>query len=166
VISGYLIGDRALLARMGNVSSRVKAKVDEAVSRLGYMLQRKVQVDKLTGQVLRVRTDRLRGSISPSSGESASRFVFTSTSAIAYVGTKVPYGVAWERGISAHDIVPIRAKALRFEIGGEVVFSKRAHIPAQAARPFLQPTLYELRPVILRELGQALTDGTREAMRG
>src|SRR6516164_8972157 len=107
MISGYLIGDRALLARMGNVSSHVKAKVDEAVSRLGYMLQRKVQVDKLTGQVLRVRTDRLRGSISPSSGESASRFVFTSTSAIAYVGTKVPYGVAWERGISAHDIVPI-----------------------------------------------------------
>lgn len=165
MISGYLVGDKALIARLGDVSMRMKAEVDTTVQKLGYALQARVQTNYLTGQVLKVRTGRLRSSIAQGSGDSRSRFESTAEKAIAYVGTNVTYGVAWEKGLPARDVAPVRAKALRFEIGGEVIFRKRVHIPAQPPRQFLEPALRDLRPTIVYELGQALKRGMLEALK-
>jgi hypothetical protein len=165
MITGALIGDKELIARLGQVPQRMKDEVDATVIKLGYALQRKVQVDYLTGQVLRVRTGRLRSSIAQGSSDSRTRFESTPNTSIAYVGTNVSYGVEWERGIAARDIVPIRAKALRFEINGEVLFRKRAHIPAQAPRKFLEPALFEMRPIILQQFGAALKRGMQSALK-
>lgn len=165
MITGYLIGDKALLARLDAAPGKMKAEIDMTVQKLGYALQAKVQTNYLTGQVLRVRTGRLRSSITQGAPGSLSRFESTPDKAIAYVGTNVSYGVAWEKGLPARDVVPIRAKALRFEIGGEVIFRKRAHIPAQAPRKFLEPALVEMKPTIMHELGQALKRGMLEAMK-
>lgn len=165
MITAALIGDKALLARLGAVPERMKAEVDKTVAELGYALQARVQSGYLTGQVLRVRTGRLRSSIAQGAADSRSRFESTATTAIAYVGTNVSYGVAWERGIAARDIVPVRTKALRFEIGGEVLFSKRVRVPAQAPRKFLEPALFEMRPVILEQLGAALKRGMTAALK-
>ncbi len=165
MISGYLIGDKAFLARLGAAPGRMKVEIDATVLKLGYALQARVQTQKLTGQVLKVRTGRLRSSIAQGGTDSRSRFESTADTAIAYVGTNVSYGVAWERGIAARDIVPIRAKALRFTIGGEILFRKRVRMPAQAPRPFLEPALREMRPQIVYELGEALKRGMAAALR-
>ena len=158
MIGGALVGDKVMIERLGRVGPSMKQEVDDAVRKLGYALQARVQMNKLTGQVLKVRTGRLRSSVTD-------RFESTPTTAVSTVGTNVSYGVAWEKGIAAHDIVPIHAKALRFEIGGEVFFRKKVHIPAQAPRQFLEPALQEMRPQITSELQAALNRGAQLAMK-
>jgi hypothetical protein len=164
VITGTLIGDKALIARLGAIPAAMKAEVDLTVQRLGYELEARVKRDQLTGRVLKVRTGRLRSSIGHGAPGSVSRQETTPSTSIYYVGTNVSYGVAWERGIAAKDIVPVRAKALRFMVGGEVIFRKRVHIPAQAPRQFLEPALFSMRPLILSELGAALRRGATKAL--
>lgn len=41
-----------------------------------------------------------------------------------------------DAGTKAHDEVPKRAKAMRFQAGGKTVFAKKVHKRATAARPF------------------------------
>jgi phage gpG-like protein len=160
MISGSIIGDRELVKKLGVMPARAKAAIDATVQALGFELEAYVKARKLTGQVLKVRTGRLRASISQSSaqrgGDSRSRFVSTENSATAIVGTNVIYGAAWEFGSRAHDIVPLRAKALRFEIGGQVLFRRRVTKPAQAPRPFLRPSLQEMKPHIIERIEATL----------
>jgi len=46
-------------------------------------------------------------------------------------------------GTSPHDIYPFKASALRFEVGGDVVFAALVHHPGTAPDPFLDKA-YEL----------------------
>jgi hypothetical protein len=164
MITGAIVGGKELIERIGAMPRAVKAEVDATVNKLGFRLQALVQTTKLTGQVLRVRTGRLRSSIARGDPDSRSRFEATPTTATAIVGTNVSYGVDWERGIAAHDVVPVHAKALRFEVGGQVLFRKKVHIPAQAPRQFLEPALQDIRPEAERELAAALKRGAQEAL--
>lgn len=164
MITGTIIGTRELIARMTELPKAAKVEIDATVLKLGYELERRVKVDYLSGQVLKVRTGRLRSSIGHGNEGSVSHQETTATTSIYYVGTNVGYGVAWERGIAARDIVPVRAKALRFEIGGEVLFRKHVHIPAQPARPFLEPALMSMRSLIMTQLQAALNRGMQKAL--
>ncbi len=167
MISGYLVGDRQLLARMSALPTRVKADMDNTVRALGYELQARVQRDYLSGQVLKVRTGRLRTSITQGQPDSRSRFESTPLTSYAYVGTNVSYGRIWEyEGIPAHDVVPVRAKALRFVIGGEVLFRKRARIPAQGPRPFLKPALAAIAPFARAQMASSLQRAAQAALKG
>jgi phage gpG-like protein len=161
VISGYLIGDKALVARLSALPETIRPKLDETVMRLGRMLQGTVKHDWLRGprpSRLGIVTGRLANSI-------AVRFESTATAITATVGTNVPYGVMWETtGKPAQTIRPKRAKALRFEIGGEVLFRKSVTIPAQPPRPFLKPALQQLRPRIITEIEVALTQAAKTAL--
>lgn len=93
----------------------------------------------LTGRVLKRRTGRLVNSVPANSKVTEKGFT---------VGTNVPYGAAWERGIAAHDIVPRperlavnKRAALMFKVGGKNIFRRRVHIPTQAARPSFGPAV-------------------------
>lgn len=167
MISGYIVGDRQLIARMSAMPDDLRRGVEQTVKALGFELQSRVQVQKLTGQVLKVRTGRLKRSISPSAGaDSRSRYEQQGDASYYYVGTNVSYGAAWEYGAKACDIVPVKAKALRFEINGQVFFRKRVHKPAQAARPFLAPALQEMRPMIEEQLAAVLKRVATQGMQG
>lgn len=169
MIFGTLLGDRDLVARLQRMPAATKPRIDATVQALGFMLEAKVKAQKLSGQVLGVRTGRLRASISQSSarapGDSRSRFVSTPTASLYYVGTNVAYGGAWEFGSRAHDIVAKNALALRFEIGGQVFFRRRVHIPAQSPRPFLAPALQEMKPMIIERLRMALVASAQQGLR-
>ncbi len=41
-----------------------------------------------------------------------------------------------DHGTVAHTVAPKKAKTLRFTVGGQPMFAKKANIPAKAARPF------------------------------
>lgn len=168
MISGYIIGDKALVARIRGAGAVVKAEIDQTVQKLGFALQARVQTQKLTGQVLRVRTGRLRSSISQSAADTRSRFVSTDTTAIAYVGTNVSYGAMWEHGFSRK--VGAGARGGPRTLSGKALDSYiRRHPPgvrAVAARPFLEPALFEMRAQIQTELGAALKRGMEKALRG
>jgi phage gpG-like protein len=84
VITIEIVGDRELVARLDAMPGRVKEGLARAVTRLGLELQRKVQAEKLTGQVLKVRTGSLRSSINTEISQSAEAIA-------ASVGTNIRY---------------------------------------------------------------------------
>lgn len=157
MITGALIGDRELVAKLRGLGEASKRDMDLTVDRLGLMLGANVQRDYLTGQVLKVQTGRLRSSIARGQPDTRSRFESTANLSVAIVGTNVSYGKTWElTGIPAHTIVPIRAKALRFEVHGQVLFRMRANIPAQGPRPYLMPALIAFKGFAMREMQASL----------
>lgn len=113
-------------------------------------LQAHVVANKLTGQVLHVRTGTLGRSITYrlEEGDDALRGI---------VGTNVKYARIHEYGGTIHlpAMVPRRRRALRFEVGGAVVFAKRvrAHDVTMPERSFLRSSLEERRPKILQAFG-------------
>ena len=85
-----------------------------------------------------VRTGRLRASIRVESRRTATlRSKFT-------IGSDVEYAAFVNDGTRPHIIRPRRAQALRFVIGGRVVFAKVVHHPGTRARPFLDKALREV----------------------
>jgi phage gpG-like protein len=171
MITGYIIGDKALIARLSGAGAAVKAEIDVTVAKLGFQLQRKVQMSYLTGPRpvhLGVVHDRLRSSITQGNPESRSRFESTDTSAIAYVGTNVSYGALWEHGFNRK--VGAGARGGPRTLSGKALDSYiRRHPPGVrpvAARPFLAPALFEMRAQIVTELGAGLKRGMERALRG
>jgi len=145
-----ITGGTQYLARLA-VGQGVTARVRGAIRRMGYELERKVKLEKLNGQVLNRRTGLLARSIN-------TRFVSMPDSETAIVGTNLVYGRAWELGakIPAFDIVPKFKKALHWPGAKHPV--KVVHMPARKmlARPFLRPSLAEMRPRIHEELALAM----------
>lgn len=77
-----------------------------------------------------------------------------------YVGTDVVYAAIHEFG---GEIRPVRAKVLRFKLkNGEWVVARRVRRNAQ---PFMRPTFDEDGPEAAREVGEALRDIIRAAVK-
>jgi hypothetical protein len=53
------------------------------------------------------------------------------------IRSAVKYALAVQEGTQPHDIIPQQAKALRFEIGGQVIFAKRVRHPGTPANPYI-----------------------------
>lgn len=85
-----------------------------------------------------VRTGRLRGSLRP---ERRSLFGLRMRWT---VGSDVEYAAAVNDGTRPYVIRPVRAKALRFMVGGKVVFARVVHRKRTKARPFLDRALREV----------------------
>lgn len=85
-----------------------------------------------------VDTGRLRASI-----RIESRRTFTLRSVFT-VGSDVSYAPMVHDGTRPHTIRPKRAQALRFRVGGRVVYAKVVHHPGTRARPFLDRALREV----------------------
>lgn len=169
MISGYLIGDRQLVAKMDGLPAAVQRDVAKTVDMLGLRLIQKVVSDKLSGQVLKRRTGRLAASIARGASETRSKFEQTETTATSIVGTNVSYGKTWEYGahVPAYDIFPKNRQALRFMMNGKEVFARHVHMPARdiKARPFLAPALQEMKPLIIAELQAAARNAAARAMK-
>lgn len=54
------------------------------------------------------------------------------------VHANADYAVYVHEGTRAHVIRPVKAQALRFQIGGRTVFAKLVRHPGMKARPFLR----------------------------
>jgi phage gpG-like protein len=142
--------DRAVLARFTALPSVMRAKIVETTGKLGLDLQHQVQADKLSGQVLRVRTNTLRSSIEES-GDAVS----------ARVGTSIFYGAIHEFGVSRSWLIEAKsAKALRFEVGGQTLFRRRVTHPPLPERSFLCSALRDMMPAILAAYKGAITGVT------
>lgn len=60
------------------------------------------------------------------------------------VGSNVEYAPMVHDGTRPHIIRPRNARALRFVVGGQVVYARVVHHPGTAARPFLDRALREV----------------------
>lgn len=169
MISGYLIGDRELVAKLTAIPDAVQRDVARTVDNLGLRLIHNVITQKLSGQVLKRRTGRLAASIARGGADTRSRFEQTATSATSIVGTNVSYGKTWEYGahVPAYQVRPVKAEALHFFVHGKEVFAKVANIPAHdiKARPYLAPALQEMKPLIIAELTRTLKESAQKVMK-
>lgn len=167
MITGYIVGDRELIARMQGVPAAMKAEVDRTVDNLTFQLERTVKQQYLTGQALKVRTDRLRGSITRLAPETRTRVEKGPNFSYGFVGTNVSYGAFWEHGFSRK--VGAGARGGPRTLSGQALATYFARHPpgtrAYAARPFLAPALASMREKIVSELGAALRRGMLAALK-
>jgi hypothetical protein len=149
-ISMAIVGGVQVETRFLTAGTRVREQVLREMHALTIKLQRKVKEEKLSGQVLKVRTGKLHRSINQ-------RVTAAGDSFLGRVGTNVEYGRAWELGfdVPARDIYPKNAQALFWPGARHPV--AHVHQPArhQAGKPFLRPALDEMRPEIQFRLARA-----------
>lgn len=160
MIKGEVLGGDAVVTRLKTGDSRLREGMSQSIGRLVLTLQRNVKADKLSGQVLNVRTGRLRRSIN-------SRLENNNTAQPAgFVGTNVSYARAWEYGFDGK--VNVR-QSLRMQVvafGKSIeprqvtvqAHSRTVHMPAKS---FLGSALQEMQPEIMRELSGAVTEAIR-----
>jgi phage gpG-like protein len=169
MISGYLVGDKAMIARFQAMPAAVKSALDDEVQKLGYALQLRVQRDYLRGPRptrLGVKTGRLLRSITQGGSDSRSRFESTATTSYAYVGTNVEYGAPWEYGFAKRVGAGARGgprtlmgKALETYISKHPPGTKQ-----MAARPFLRPALEDMRSQIVERLQRVLSETAQRTL--
>lgn len=164
----------AFLARLKGSTDRLQANLRRVVNRLSIEVQARVK-DKLTGQVLHVRTGTLRRSINRVVTEQGLNITAT-------IGTNVRYAAIHEYGFDGSVEVPAHTRKVRAQ--GEMALrkvkgrgfgvwekkegavtgvanvrehSRKMHMPE---RSFLRSTLREYSPMIREQLRQA----AREAL--
>lgn len=86
-------------------------------------------------------------------GQNRSRIREGRTTVTGEVFNNTRYGPPVHDGARAVTIRPKRRKALRFLVGGQVVFAKSVHIPARRGRPWLYRAMEE----VARPLGWRVT---------
>lgn len=152
-----------LIRRFGAPMELAKALVP-VVDRQNQIIVDKTKL-KLTGPVLKVQTGRLRKSIGrtgcyavPSGGGFQLRASVGSNVGFAH-GQAVAYAAIHEFGgrTAPHLIVPKKAKALSFSMGGRQVFARAVHHPGSRIpeRSYLRSTVREQLPKVTAAIGSA-----------
>jgi HK97 gp10 family phage protein len=152
-------GDRELIARLDAMPAKIRNALIKKVTALSLLLEAKVKGDKLSGQVLNVKTGALRRSI-------FSVVTSTETSVTGKVASSgdVKYAAIHEFGgtINVPEITA-KGKALAFMMGGKQVFFKKvaAHTVTMPERSFMRSSLKDMES----QIREGLTQTVREAMR-
>jgi phage gpG-like protein len=147
-------GDAQSARAIAQVQQRIATRLRDAIQRAALDLMAFVKGQKLTGQVLNVRTGRLRRSITQRVETEASGTI------AGLVGTNVKYGRVHEFGFKGR--VPVKAHTRK--LGGKRVpvraHSRQVDIPK---RPFLGPSLNEKMPVYRKWMADAIQGAARAA---
>lgn len=147
--------------------AEIPAQVIDAVAKkvriLTTNLQHHIVADKLQGQVLHHRSGALSRSIAQdveTDGSVTTGRVFSSGD--------VKYAAIHEFGgkTRPHDIVPTKAQALAFMVGGQQVFAKIVHHPGSniPERSFMRSGLFDMAEEIVAGIREAALAGAKQAM--
>lgn len=158
MIRAQVVGDEKLIASYNAVYPTLQNELEKATARAALKLLRHVKEDKLNGQMLNVRTGRLRRSITMRVEQAGS---ITN----GWVGTNVAYAKRMEYGFQGTETV--RA-FMRRAPGGEkdaartvsvASFTRKANTPAHS---FLRTSYADLHGEINAELRSAMTLTVRQ----
>jgi len=156
VIEFTISGDGQVLAGLVRAEGDAISRVHDSIARQTLELVRHVKENKLTGQVLKVRTGTLRRSVAHTISSSSSSVTGT-------VSTPLVYAPIHEFGgtIPARIIAAKRAQALKFSVGGKTLFRRAVSIPAvkMPERSFLRSALEDRKAAIEADLQRAADVG-------
>lgn len=160
MITAYLVGESELMARMDKMYPNAQKGLLEAVTRLAIQLQRHVMQDKLSGQVLNVRTGTLRRSINERVEQQA-------TSTTGTVGTNVDYAARFEYGFHGSETVKAHQRTIRQVFGKPIderviqvrSFTRQANQPE---RSFLRSALHDMEAQIKADMAAALRQAVKK----
>jgi phage gpG-like protein len=130
----------ALLAKLRGTQQRLQGELRREVIRLSIEVQASVKADKLTGQVLHVRTGTLRRSINRRIDETLSGVTATVGTNVKYAGVH-EYGFSGTVNIKAH--IRKITQAFGRPLAAPTIANVRAHTASRnlPARSFLRSTL-------------------------
>lgn len=134
-------------------------QIRTTIKKLTFKLQAKIKNDKLTGQVLNVRTGRLRRSINAEFQELGDGLIQ------GLVGTNVPYAKIHEFGFNGEqqvkEYMQKRKQVFGRMLKDPIQVTIRAHVRKinLPERSFMRSALEELRPEIIEELQAATKRG-------
>lgn len=158
MISASLLGAAAALDRLRVMRDAASAGVARAIAKLGLDLQNSVQQDRLSGQVLQVRSGLLKQSIALQIDQSGSTIGATVYSDLDYAAAQ-EYGFTGTVNVRAslREIKqafghPIAAKSI--SVGAH---SRRMDLPQ---RSFLRSALDDMAP----DIAANIEDAVREAL--
>ncbi len=147
-----LAGADALDARLGAFPAELLADLNAKAAMLAGALADKVKDDKLSGQVLNALSGDLRASIVSEASVDGDDVVGSVSSA-----GDVKYAAIQEYGgkTAAHEILPSKAEALAFIVGGALRFARRVEHPGSVIpeRSYLRSSLEEMTDEIVEVLG-------------
>ena len=152
-----LEGVETLDLQLASLPADLLARLEEKARQLAAALAEKVREEKLSGGVLQIRTGALKASIS-------SDISIDGNQVNATVGSfgDVKYAAIQEYGgrTSAHEILPDKAQALAFVVGGVQRFARRVEHPGSTipASGYLQSSLDEAHDEIVEELSNAVQE--------
>lgn len=134
------------VARLLGGPERMRRSLRTVVTRLSLEVQRSVKQEKLSGQVLHVRTGTLRRSINR-------EVIERPDGVFAIVGTNVDYARTHEFGFIG--VVNVREHARKTRTGAVTSVRMHTRHVELPERSFLRSTLMEYKPRIVRELRDA-----------
>ncbi len=147
-----LAGADTLDARLGAFPAELLADLNAKAATLAGALADKVKDDKLSGQVLNALSGDLRASIVSEASVDGDDVVGSVSSA-----GDVKYAAIQEYGgkTAAHEILPSKAEALAFIVGGALRFARRVEHPGSVIpeRSYLRSSLEEMTDEIVEVLG-------------
>ena len=156
ILNVTVVGDRELVLKLQKMVPAVVAALYVKTYALALKLQAHIQRNKLSGQVLNVKTGALRRSIQTRVERSAAH-----VTGLVYSSGDVKYAGIHEFGgrTKPHDIFPRKAKALAFAgSGGGMVFASVVHHPGSVMpmRSFMRTGLGDMQAQISRELKETV----------
>lgn len=160
MIKGAVVGDDRVKQFIGTRFPVVEKALYRTMSRIVIKFARKVKEEKLSGQVLKNRTGRLRRSIAPNVYGSG-------TTIIGEVGTNVEYAAAHEYGFHGTVTVKEHLRMMTKAFGRLVRNPHKIKVSRHQAqrnlpeRSFLRSVLEEMRPEIRQDLENALVEAVR-----
>ncbi len=160
MISGWLVGDAELVAKMEGKADAMQAGLEKSVQRLTLQLLTTVK-EKLSDDVLHVRTGRLRRSINR-------RVDVDQTSVTGIVGTNVEYAKKLEYGFKGTESVRESLRKITQAFGKQLKEPKTIKVRAHTrkvdlpAHSFLRSSLTEMRPKIETDMKAALVKAAQE----
>ena len=162
MIKGALIGGKELVARVGRLDSVVKGALRQSITKLSIKLQRLVK-QKLSDNVLRVRTGRLRRSITYKVDEQTGQIIGT-------VGTNVEYAARHEFGFHGTENVRAHLRMMKQAFGRPVKNPRKIMVQQHSrtvntpARSFLRSSLADMQDEIVADMQSAITAAVKEAL--
>lgn len=149
MITAYVVGGTEVAARLDRLPEMYRAELAKGIGVLAIKLYKNVVRDKLSGQVLGVKTGRLRRSIKE-------KVFDEGDSVVGVVSTKLIYGIGWETGWADYTPRASIAKAKsKFKPGGDATTFKNGK---PRKRSFLASALRDLEEsgLIRQEIDKAI----------
>jgi phage gpG-like protein len=160
MITAHLVGEQRVLARLRDMPVAIKSGLVRAITKLGTDLQRKVQQDELTGQMLAARSGLLKSSIDLRVDQGATVVTATVFTDSAYAGAH-EYGFAGTVNVRAS--LRHITEAFGRPISGKLIsvraHSRRMDLPE---RSFLRSALEDMAPAIRDEVEASLRETVTE----
>lgn len=160
IITANIVGSDKVTSGLESRKSSAMGAIERAVKSSALSLVAYIKKEKLSGQVLNVKTGTLRRSIT-------ARFETAGNEIRAYVGTNLKYARIHEYGFKGQVPVKAHQRMMNVAWGRRVKEPRMIDVRAHAmkmnvpARPFMAPSLAENREKISSDIRRALVGALR-----